>query len=329
MSWKVCYGSGYWGSKADGQAVEEMMLNCRFTWNDENWYIPAVYLCEEGIVVEFCIKIDPTKVEQWINRWQIGSFNENEINQDHWEEIEKTNPLEIKFNSKLSVNREVLLPKTGSGLSWIPPKYLSSDVKNVEEAEAVLQHYGLDASAAWSLHRWSYPWKEAKLKRIQSMDLKLERGYEEIEGIRFEDPKEGDVISFVHPISKQEHRLIILENCQNEVSINKLSEVEYEFPKKNRILTYIVEPELSDLCFQIKDCVSNDEPKRKAGSKDGAHSIGIIGGADGPTAVALVSEGDIQIHRALSALHFDWVEQIQWKMVFQAKRMKDVKIQLL
>ncbi len=329
INWNVRYGKGYWGKSDEKPEMQEVEVDFHFIWQEENWYIPAVYLCEEGIVIDYCIKVDPARVKAWIDEWQIGSLNEHELTHEQWAEIEQTNPLNIKFNSTLKCNGEVLQPQTGSSLSWIPKEYLPGDVENVEEVEELIQHYQLDEKAAWSFHRCSYPWKEAKQTPIQSLKVKLERGLEEMQGICFENPCVGEEISFVHPISGVNHILTVLDYEQKEISLRKSMEEEYEFPKYHTVMTYVLKPDLSERNFQIKDSLQNDEPRSKGKPLDGASSIGIIGGADGPTALAFVKEGNAKTHMAFSALHFEWAEQVEWKMIFRVKQMKDIEVKLI
>ena len=329
INWNVCYGKGYWGKSDEKPETQEVVVDCNFVWQEESWYIPAAYLFEEGLVIDYCVKVDPAKVKAWIDQWQIGSLNEHELTHEQWAEMEQTNPLNIKFNSTLKCNGEVLQPQMGSSISWIPPELLTGDVENAEEAAQVLQCYDLDENKAWSFHRCSYPWREAKQTPIHSLKLKSECGLKEIQGIHFGYPGVGDEISFVHPVSGVNHILTVLAYEQKEISLRESMEEEYEFPKYHTAMTYTLEPDLSECNFQIKDCLQNDEPKLRGKTSDCADSIGIIGGADGPTALAFAKEGDAKIHMAFSALHFEWTEQVEWKMVFRVKQMKDIEVKLI
>lgn len=63
--------------------------------------------------------------------------------------------------------------------------------------------------------------------------------------------------------------------------------------------------------------------------RNGACSIGIIGGADGPTAVFVSDGQNSEHHRALSALRFEYADDIEWKIVFREKLMEDTETELL
>lgn len=87
--------------------------------------------------------------------------------------------------------------------------------------------------------------------------------------------------------------------------------------------------------FRIADCAQSDQPRYRNGAKlnDGSvHvSFGIIGGADGTTTIILgqpKSEGP-QPHMTASALHFEPVDEIEWRVVFQEKSNEDLTVSLI
>ncbi len=100
-------------------------------------------------------------------------------------------------------------------------------------------------------------------------------------------------------------------------------------------MTYIVEPELAGINFQVRDCLDNEQPKRKPHNQFepqtsyDACSIAIIGGADGPTAFFTAPLQNSEQHTALSALRFEHTGNIEWKMVFREKLMEDIETELL
>ncbi|MEG2014035.1 MAG: hypothetical protein RR063_12700, partial [Anaerovoracaceae bacterium] len=70
----------------------------------------------------------------------------------------------------------------------------------------------------------------------------------------------------------------------------------------------------------LQDCAPGDRPRRKhtdplAPEMTSDCCIGVIGGADGPT--------------ACSSLHFEPIADVEWRMVFQEKMAEDVNITLL
>ena len=69
---------------------------------------------------------------------------------------------------------------------------------------------------------------------------------------------------------------------------------------------------------------------RKAIKGSEAASIGIIGGADGPTAIFVSTkrESQSQVHGAASSFHFQPVEEVTWLPVFHKKTAEDTQVVL-
>ena len=57
--------------------------------------------------------------------------------------------------------------------------------------------------------------------------------------------------------------------------------------------------------------------------------IGIIGGADGQTAIILSSRATAKLHAVCSSLHFEPVQNVEWRFVFRQKLMQDVDVKLI
>ncbi len=334
--WAVYYDCGYWNGNANGEPGEETVLNKSFAWGDEVWHIPAVYSCAEGLVVDFCVEINPEKMKAFIDKWYpILAKNEN-ISREIHEQIDRENPMEIGFRPRLFVNDKEIVAKHGTSIMWIPESCLpEGESCTVNEAKEIIRHYGLDETRAWSFHRWACPWATKRKPEIKSLKLKLERHPVTIQGIRFKNPSVGDVITFVHPVHKTEHKLTVLGYEKQEFSGKGFQHEEYEFPTLHTAMTYTLEPELSDKNFRVRDCADNEESKRKPrnqyepqASYD-ACSVAIIGGADGPTAIfASAGQGSEQ-HIALSALRFEYADDIEWKTVFSEKLTEDAEIELI
>ena len=67
--WKVTYEGGFYPKR--GRTGEEICVEQTFTWGDKIWHIPAVYLCAKGMVVDFCIEVEPDVVAEFIDKWHL------------------------------------------------------------------------------------------------------------------------------------------------------------------------------------------------------------------------------------------------------------------
>lgn len=107
-----------------------------------------------------------------------------------------------------------------------------------------------------------------------------------------------------------------------------------EYPNCFLAMTYSVEPEITEQGILLQDCGEGDSPRHKGESAQvhdnpmSATSVGVIGGADGPTAV-LVGAHIPELHAACSSLHFEPVEEVEWRAVFSEKLKEDVEIRLI
>lgn len=330
--WAVYYDCGYWNKNAKGKPGEEIVLNKSFSWGDEIWHIPAVYVCSKGLVIDFCVEIDSEKEKAYLDKWYpVLSKNEN-ISREIHEQIELENPLDVNFRFDLLVNGNPIIAKHGTSVCWIPESCLPEGVRSERESKEIIRHYALDETRAWSFHRWSCPWSTQRKPKIKALKLRLERNPVAIQGLRFRNPSVGDVVEFVHPVHNTEHKLTVLAYEKQEFSGRGFQHEEYEFPTLYTAMTYTLEPELSSMNFRIRDCADNEQPKLKPKNPlepEASYSVAIIGGADGPTAVFFSPAGEkTQPHTAMSALRFEHTDDIEWKIIFREKMMEDVVIDL-
>lgn len=339
VEWQVFYDGGYWTKNGEDPADEELKLDRYFSWGEERWYIPSLYLCEKGLVIEFCVGIDPLGLKSFFDKWTPLLQGDEEISQERQEQINRENPLVIEFHPTLSLNGRALRTSHGASVSWIPEGCTDEDTANSKEARRLLEHYGLDASRAWSFHRWSCPWGTEGRPVIRTLHLRLERRLTAIEGIHFKNPSVGNIISFVHPVTGAEHKLTVLEYEQQELEFSSeaFAHGAYEYPTHCTSMTYALAPDLPDMNFQIRDCLDNDEPVRKTvdafepKATCDACMVGIIGGADGPTALVFSQSDETKagFHTVLSALHFEPTDDVEWKSIFREKLMQDRDVDLI
>ncbi len=326
--WEVYYDGGFWNKNAKGKPCEEIVINKSFLWGDEIWHIPCVYFSEKGFVIDFCVELDPKKEKDFVDKWYPVLAKDENIGDELREQIEQENPMDVNFSSRLFVNCKELSWEHGCSVSYIPDFCLPEGVRNESEGEALLKHYGLDEEKCWSFHRCAYPRREKD--EIKALKVKLEREPVSLQGVHFKNPAVGDVIAFVHPVYNTEHRLTVLGYEKQEFSVKGFQDGEYEYPTHHTAMTYTVEPDLSDLNFRVRDCLMNEQPKKKARNKldpqpEYDACVAIIGGADASTAFMLSSGQSLKQHRAMSALRFEVTDDVEWKIVFKEKMIADTE----
>lgn len=227
-----------------------------------------------------------------------------------------------------------------------------------EEERRLLEHYGLDPAKAWSINRWSFSWATKRPPKLRSLSLTMKRDRVCIPGIRFTVRGPGDQIPFIHPSTGERHVLTVLEYQEEEMD-RKAFEApedmgqeerrrllrrmgEWEYPTHLTAMTYAVSPEISRRALQIQDC-GGDRPRRilprdpedrflPEAKNDmcvmaGASAIGIIGGADGPTAIFMAGKGEPRC--TFSSLYFELGKPVEWRMRFYEQRVEDLEVKLL
>lgn len=341
--WKVTYDGGFWGSH--GKAGEEIPVGKHFRWEKESWYIPAVYVCGKGLVVDFCMEADPQAVLDYIDKWDLYNEEHNHYTKEQQEQMEREHPLRVDFCSKVVVNGKALKRDHGCGLTWLPEACVPAELRRETEAKQIVEHYGLDQSRAWAFSRCSYQWATARKPKIKTLSVELEREPERIPGLRFDSPQPGESVVLTHPKTGAEYTLTVQEYEDKLLPEHALWDGTMEYPRHCTAMCYTVTPDIPGL--MIRDCAEGDPPRVKKQALDGitseeaaalaliggtdgpaAASIGIIGGSDGPTALIL-GHSTPKRHVACSALRFEPAEKVQWQTVFSIKQMEDITVEVL
>ena len=335
MEWKVTYDGGFWSNK--GNAGIEIPIDKSFCWGEEKWYIPAVYVCDEGLVIDYCKQADPISLKAFIDKWDLLNEENNHYTQEQREQIEREHPLHTSFKGHITFNGQKLKNDHGCGLPWIPASCLSDGLLRETEAIQIMEHYGLDNSLAWYIQRSSYRWGEANCLDVQSLTVRMERHRENIVGQHFTTPAVGESVSLVHPLTGQAYTLTVHEVEQQELPERAFHDPNMEYPNHYVAMSYSLEPDISGRGFMIQDCAEGDRPKQKKRDPNefapvafsSAAVIGVIGGADGPTSV-IMGQSIPKLHAACSSLHFEPItDEVEWRVIFSEKLMDDVDVILI
>lgn len=324
--WKVFFGGNFWGHSGRDHAGQEVPLKKSFLWGAERWYVPAVYLCGKGLVMDLCKQVSPDRIRAFMEKWGL-SANSGEAAPDRETEMrmDAENPLSVHFTPQLRLNGAILTWTCGCGTVWNPCFPEGMD----DETKGVIAHYQLDPAWGWYIHRVSFPWASRRKPKLRTLSLSLSREPAEIPGPHFRVFAPGDAFRFTHPISGVEHTLTVQEYTRQEVGHSLPQSV---FPRHYTAMTYTLSPELPDLCVRVLGCGESDRPLENpfvpGTPPTGAANIGIIGGADGPTVIILGCESSA-LHTACSAVRFEPEADPEWRLVFREKAMEDISLELL
>lgn len=328
--WKVTFEGGFW--RNEGTPGKEIRVEKAFSWGDEKWYIPAVYICEKGLVLDYFKEVDCDVIKAFIDKWDLLNERKNHYTKEQHDQLVLEHPLNAHVGMAAIINGQLLREKSGYGSSWIPSVLVPGEGDR-NDVRKLIEHYELDPDKAWSINRCNIPWGDEKPGEIQTLELRMEPREVKIPGVRFVAENAGDSITFVHPITGTEHCLTVQEIESRELPQTHFPDDTMEYPKYFKAMTYVVEPDIDRNHIAILDCADGDSarPKKDISREKGsgsASSIGIIGRADGPTAIIMGNAVPRTLHTACSAVRFKPVDHVEWRIVFREKLKEDIQIKL-
>lgn len=320
--WKVYFNGNFWGHRGRDHAGKEIPIGKEFQWLGHSWLVPAVYSCSKGLVVDLCMSVAPDAIRAYMEKWNLnpGSDSNVRLTREQRMEMERENPTSLDFILSLEVNGRKLQAFHGCSMGHNPclPKGMVDDL----EEKKVLGHYGLDPACGWTIYRQAFLWDGKRRHEIRRLSITMEPQPVWIPGTRFTVRNSGDTIPFIHPIWKTEHVLTVekLEQ-QSESELSPNSDL-WDYPTHCQILEYTITPEIPGNAVQITDCSESDSPRAKESLSDET-----IGGAAFCVGVFVGATGDSQT--ACSALHFEPVNEVEWRMLFSGKQGSDFTCELI
>lgn len=335
--WKVYFDGNYWGHHGRDHAGQEIPVGEAFIWGGRRWIVPAIYSCSRGLVVEFCMQIEPQQIRAFMDKWNLNMEDDahRHFSREQQEEIDRDNPLCFLFSPKLMLNGDELVSSHGCGVSYNP--CMLEGMINELEAKWVVDHYGLDASYGWMIWRSAFPWKTRRRPEIRTLSVTMEQQPVSLPGPHFRIAAPGDSVDFVHPATGRAHILSVQEYEQQELPKGCFGHApDMDFPTHLTAMSYTVTPELPDAAFTVQDCAEGDRPRRKQCDPSGPEAvndiccIGVIGGASAATVIRFGrAEDQGRLRTACSALHFEPVDSVEWRMTFYEKQVDDLTVKLL
>lgn len=331
--WKVTVDGGFCPER--GKGGREIRIDKKFTWGEEIWHVPAVYVCSTGLVADFCISVNEDQMRAYYEKYKVQEERGIPLTEEEEETLLLDCPTDISFKASVSLNGQLLPMKRGSGRNWIAPGIYGEDVSGDAEAKWVLEHYGLDVTKSWVIRRCSFVWEGRRKVDVQSLQLKLERRPVKVPGIHFHIPAVGECFTFENPVTGLTHKLTVRAVETGAMDEGVYRDETMEFPCHYTAMTYTVDPELSREQFRIKECGEGDRPRPKPGTDRGQMSVmfgvpGVMYYADGLPKF-YEADGKVLIPQTcISHLYFDSVpDPIEWRMVFHEKRMEDIEVELI
>ena len=341
LPWRVYFGEGFHHHDNKNKPGTEIPVEKDFVWNGNRYYIPAVYSCGKGLVIDFCIEVEVEKIKDYLEKVEKYGDNEARWSDEVREEMHRTNPTDVNFMADVTLNGKALRQRNGSSFGWMPEclQPVQGGWAEQPEIEQWLQHYQLDRNKGWVFSRYSFAWVTLRKPVIKQLQLTMKAHKASMTAGCFTTPEVGERITFTRPLTGEEYTLTVQGLEDQEMDSNRLGRLHQEnleFPTHYKAMTYTLTPDLPGNQFMVQDVRQSDQPRRKpqpsgrAGKDDFcAASIAIIGGADGPTSVFLLhNSASVKPHSACSGLRFEPVQEVEWKAVFHEKLCEDITVQV-
>lgn len=69
---KVYYDASLFGRGGAKRrhAGQPLALEARFDWGGGHFYVPAIYLCAQGVVLDLLERLDRTRIEAFYEKWR-------------------------------------------------------------------------------------------------------------------------------------------------------------------------------------------------------------------------------------------------------------------
>lgn len=301
VDWKVGFETDFSQSCPKERSGKELTLNRSVSHPQGTWYVPSAYLCEDGIVVDTFLEVAQDSLENFRNRW--GCHGEKLLSLAEQYQMQLDDPLNAPVTGVLTVNDKRFGCKSSFSALWHPMR------DNTAEIRSILNHYRLDPNMGYLFKRYCFL-RKGKQPQIRTMELTLEATQVMVPEEAFTAQRNGMRFRFVHPGTGLEHIFTVVEQSQEALNPNFLTNHPCYYTK----LIYTLEPSISPENFRIVDQEPGDPWE---------------GYQDEPAAVIFRDRKPDPGRYALSSLHYEPREQVRWQMVFRRKLHADVQLKLL
>ena len=116
--WDVGMNTAFGDYCERNSAGTELNINREFKWQGEKWNIPAVYLCENGIVVDSYLEVSPAKLDQYLQKW--GHLDPATLSIEDEMRRQLDDPLNAPVTGVLTVNDKRFGCKSSFSALWHP-----------------------------------------------------------------------------------------------------------------------------------------------------------------------------------------------------------------
>ena len=313
---------------------QEWNCDAYSSWAGQHWYIPAVYLCGKGLVADVCRMVPWEALKAYRDKWAAYE-GQDDVPEEIYQQADAESPFDaIDYRPEIIVNGKTMEYKHGTGLYYDPCN--TQESASGEEVRRVMAQYGLDAAQGWEIRRWVFPWEtKRRPKNITSMTLKFIAREQPHPAVRFR-AEPGKIVQFTHPVSGVPCTLNVQALEPAQLPLKNFPHADtWDWPLCCVQMRYTLTPAPSEGWVQVNDLSGSDRPVQKKQAENAEQTqagvIGVLGRADGPTAVFVTGKSDGITRTAVSSVHFAPVppQDVEWEVVYYQKDVPDETVLLL
>lgn len=211
-------------------------INQTFFWENQELFLPAVYVGKDGVVLDICAKISSDDMATFLNKWDQKRRLSLKTQED-FEQFEADNPSSKEFTVELCLDDTQLLRRVSSSINWYTKEIFrlgnetpikdealdAEEWKNEKDADKLMDAYGCDEESCWHFERISYDWPEGqRILAPQKVSLTLQDNPVSITSGHFTTVPSchGETIQTLHPITGLEYTLTLHECRQTQLNFH-------------------------------------------------------------------------------------------------------------
>lgn len=328
----VYHNNNIWGKGTPETKLTALPVNQTFLWEDQEILIPAVYIGKAGAVLDVCAQISTEAMAAFLKKWDYARRISLKTPEE-FEQIDADNPGSREFAVDICLDDMTLVRRMSSSIRWYPKQILrmgntgpagNDAFENDKTAEEWMDAYSCDRDCCWYFERISYDWNGEPLLAPHQISLAFHANFISVTAGHFSTgiSCDGQMVTINHPITRQEYTLTLHGCEQTRHSFTEIGAKGVAYPEYCRILSYSITPEIDRSLFSIRDCAEGDHPRAM-----NAHEEHGSGTTEGPISIFMAGKSSVPgSMSAASSLHFEPVEEIRWRMVFQIKPKDDMEI---
>lgn len=167
---KVYYGTNFWGSPKEAEELEKISLNKEFIWDSLSGFVPAIYVGEQGIAVDICIRVSNAEVKDFYEKWRPKLHDQ--ISEEERRQAQLENPLNIDFSLNIFVNGEKLENDFGCGTCYSSVIAKEYTTAHPGKEEQLMTEYSCDQNYAWYFKRHMCKWG-VRSKKLETLEIEF------------------------------------------------------------------------------------------------------------------------------------------------------------